>query len=79
MNGRIKKIRIGGMRMQFDQLSSRVIGCAIEGHRALGPRLLESSYEKCLAHELALAGIASRLSGLCRSGTKMCIWTADIE
>ncbi len=39
--------------MEFDDLSHRVIGCAIEVHRALGPGLLESAYEQCLAHELA--------------------------
>ena len=47
--------------MKFDELSNRVIGCAIEVHRALGPGLLESTYERCLAHELALSGIAFRL------------------
>ncbi|HMO13432.1 MAG TPA: GxxExxY protein [Pirellulaceae bacterium] len=39
-------------KMEFDQLSNRVIGCAIEVHRYLGPGLLESTYEQCLAHEL---------------------------
>ena len=38
--------------MEFDSLSNRVIGLAIEVHRELGPGLLESTYEKCLAHEL---------------------------
>ena len=38
--------------MEFDELSNRVIGCAIEVHRELGPGLLESAYEECLAHEL---------------------------
>ncbi|MEM1228590.1 MAG: GxxExxY protein [Planctomycetota bacterium] len=38
--------------MEFDDLSYRVIGCAIEVHRELGPGLLESAYEQCLAHEL---------------------------
>jgi len=32
--------------------SLKVIGCAIEVHRLLGPGLLESTYEQCLAHEL---------------------------
>jgi GxxExxY protein len=41
-----------------DPLTEKVIGCAIEVHRYLGPGLLESTYEKCLAHELALAGIS---------------------
>ena len=38
--------------MKFDDLSNRVIGCAIEVHRELGPGLLESTYEQCLAYEL---------------------------
>ena len=42
--------------MEFDSLSNRVIGCAIEVHRELGPGLLESAYEQCLAHELKLGG-----------------------
>ena len=34
-----------------------VIGCAIAVHRELGPGLLESAYERCLAFELSKAGI----------------------
>ena len=34
-----------------------MIGCAIEVHRELGPGLLESAYEQCLAYELSCAGI----------------------
>ena len=44
--------------MEFDALSNRVIGCAIEVHRVLGPGLLESAYRQCLTHELASNGIA---------------------
>jgi GxxExxY protein len=43
--------------VEFSELSNRLIGCAIEVHRALGPGLLESTYEQCLAHELRLGGI----------------------
>ena len=39
--------------MEFDELSRRVIGCAIEVHRTLGPGLLESTYRQCLACELS--------------------------
>ena len=39
--------------MKFDELSKRVIGCAIEVHRNLGPGLLESTYRQCLACELS--------------------------
>ncbi len=47
--------------MEFDELSNRVIGCAIEVHRELGPGLLESAYEQCLAHELRRNGIPFQL------------------
>ena len=40
------------------ELSERVLGAAIEVHRELEPGLLESAYEACLCHELALAGLA---------------------
>ena len=43
--------------MDTNALSSRVIGGAIEVHRALGPGLLESAYEECLWHELGLRGL----------------------
>ena len=43
--------------MEFDKLSNRVIGCALEVHKHLGPGLLESTYEQCFAHELRTAGI----------------------
>ena len=43
-----------------DPFTARVIGCAIEVHRALGPGLLESTYQQCLAHELHLEQIPVR-------------------
>jgi GxxExxY protein len=42
----------------LDELTYRVIGCAIEVHKHLGPGLLESVYEKCFLRELTLRGIA---------------------
>ncbi|WP_243383971.1 GxxExxY protein [Geothrix alkalitolerans] len=42
----------------LNKLSQRVIAACIEVHRELGPGLLESAYEICLARELTLAGIA---------------------
>lgn len=45
----------------FSELSHRVIGCAIEVHRSLGPGLMESTYEQCLAHELRLNGLSFQL------------------
>jgi GxxExxY protein len=44
--------------LELEQLSDRVIGCAIDVHRGLGPGLLESVYAQCLAFELARAGIS---------------------
>lgn len=41
----------------INNLSSSIIGAAIEVHRALGPGLLESAYEQCLARELSLRDI----------------------
>ncbi len=38
-------------------LTGKVIGAAIEVHKALGPGLLESAYEECLCHELELRSI----------------------
>jgi GxxExxY protein len=40
-----------------DPLTEQVIGLAIEVHRALGPGLLESAYEECLAFELKERGV----------------------
>jgi GxxExxY protein len=39
--------------MEFDILSNKVIGCALDVHRELGPGLKESAYKKCLAIELS--------------------------
>ncbi|KAB7732082.1 GxxExxY protein [Rudanella paleaurantiibacter] len=44
-------------RFAEGELSSIVIGRAIEVHRALGPGLLESAYQECLAYELKQAGL----------------------
>jgi GxxExxY protein len=46
-----------GEKMEFDELSNKVIGCAIEVHKRLGPGLLESAYERCLSFELLSANI----------------------
>ncbi|HEX2887492.1 GxxExxY protein [Vineibacter terrae] len=43
--------------MERDLFTDRIIGLAIDVHRALGPGLLESAYEACLCRELELAGI----------------------
>jgi GxxExxY protein len=40
-----------------DDLTRRVIGCAITVHRAIGCGLLESAYDECLAYELVKTGL----------------------
>ncbi|MCB8981892.1 MAG: GxxExxY protein [Ardenticatenaceae bacterium] len=44
--------------MRENRLTSQIIGAAIEVHRQLGPGLLESSYETCLAYELETRGLS---------------------
>ncbi|VGO12142.1 hypothetical protein PDESU_00693 [Pontiella desulfatans] len=45
------------MDEKLNELSEKVIGAAIRVHRELGPGLLESVYQSCLALELKLMGI----------------------
>jgi len=47
--------------VKFDELSNKVLGCALEVHRQLGPGLLESAYEQCLAYELRHANVPFRV------------------
>ena len=44
----------------INDLSYKIIGCAIEVHKILGPGLLESAYQKCLIFELEKAGLFVR-------------------
>ena len=44
--------------MEENEIGQRVLGLAIKVHKALGPGLLESAYETCLAYELAEAELS---------------------
>ena len=44
-------------RSELNEISGQVLGAAIEVHRTLGPGLLESVYEVCLAYELSQRGL----------------------
>lgn len=44
--------------LMHQELTEKIIGAAIRVHSALGPGLLESVYEACLAHELAKLGLS---------------------
>jgi GxxExxY protein len=45
-------------REQLNKITEVVIGAAIQVHRTLGPGLLESAYESCLAYEIRKRGLA---------------------
>ncbi|MCB1175071.1 MAG: GxxExxY protein [Leptospiraceae bacterium] len=47
-----------------DTLTSKIIGAAIQVHKALGPGLLESTYEQCLAQILTYLRLAGIKTGL---------------
>jgi GxxExxY protein len=44
-------------KMETNQITEKIIGCAIEVHKNLGPGLLESAYEECLYYELNNLGL----------------------
>ena len=46
------------MKERLDALTRQIIATAIAVHRELGPGMLESSYEACLAFELTARGIS---------------------
>lgn len=46
--------------MELNDVTQKIIGCAIEVHRHLGPGLLESAYQECLIYELELANMNVR-------------------
>ena len=43
---------------RLNAITERIIGAAIDVHHELGPGMLESAYEACLAHELTKRGLA---------------------
>ena len=44
-------------REEIEQIAEVVVDAMLKVHRALGPGLLESAYQACLAHELRCRGI----------------------
>ncbi len=43
--------------MTENEITERIIGCAIKVHKNLGPGLLESAYQECLFYELKNSGL----------------------
>ena len=53
------------MNDETNRLTEQIIGAAIEVHRDLGPGLLESAYQKALAHEFRLRRLEFEEQKLC--------------
>src|SRR5258706_6244083 len=47
----------GAQRMIHNEITGKIIGCAMKVHTALGPGLLESAYQECLCFELKKEGL----------------------
>ena len=56
------KLRRGGGKAEetLNDLTARIISCAMKVHSSLGPGLLETAYEECLCHALAKDGLKFR-------------------
>jgi GxxExxY protein len=44
--------------VEDNEITEKIIGCAIKVHKALGPGLLESAYQACLYYELVKSGLS---------------------
>lgn len=44
--------------MEINEITQKIIGCAMRVHRKLGPGMLESAYEECLSYELGKNGLS---------------------
>jgi GxxExxY protein len=44
--------------LELNEISGRIIACALKVHTAIGPGVLESVYQTCLLHELQKSGLA---------------------
>ena len=65
--------------MDENAFSNQIIGAAIEVHKELGPGLLESIYEECLAYELTDRGIPLKDKNRCRLFIARLKWIAVFE
>ena len=65
---------------EINRITEKIIGAAIEVHRALGPGPLESAYQVCLCHELTLQGLGLEARRrYCRWSTRVPFLTAATE
>jgi len=52
-----KRTSSGRLEMDIEEIGRYIVSSAVKVHRALGPGLLESAYQKCLAYELRGKGL----------------------
>jgi GxxExxY protein len=57
LTAEVAEVRKKEGQMTENEISEKIIGCAIQVHRELGPGLLESSYLECLYFELIQSGL----------------------
>jgi GxxExxY protein len=51
--------------LDYNELTGKIIGCAMKVHSILGPGLLESAYRACLVHELNRSGLETKIELPC--------------
>jgi hypothetical protein len=68
-----------GTAIEENELSKTAIGLAIEVHKALGPGLLENSYQQCLSYKLKKAGLVVEARNLCPWPSRKSGWKVVIE
>jgi len=56
---RIINLYLTSMDLLYKELTGKIVDCAVQVHKQLGPGLLESAYEECLHHELLESGVSS--------------------
>ena len=50
-------LKTGNDKLIFGQLTDRILACAIDVHRELGPGMLESTYRTCLVYRVRMEGL----------------------
>ena len=72
-----ERLRRQEMTMELNKITEIVIGAAIAVHRALGPGLLESTYEACMLYELNERGLKTERQKALPVAYRGCILSAD--
>jgi GxxExxY protein len=54
------QLGVSRRKMEYKELTERIIKCAMDVHTALGPGLLENAYKECLFHKLRKEGFSAK-------------------